>query len=130
MLSLNLFFIIFSLPKYIIITFLNLFVIIKEKLINFKNIKNFIFSKNISIFYVWLALDAYTKVLELDPEDGTTQNFVLNLQIFLDKKKDNALCCGLCSCYDKNVTAQSLPSPPPLQRGASEFHPRMSGKWN
>ena len=70
------------------------------------------------------------KVLKLDPEDGTTQNFVLNLQIFLDKKKDNALCCGLCPCFDElNVTAQSLPSPPLLQRGVSEYHPRMSGKW-
>ena len=59
MISLNLFFIILSLPKYIIVIFFNLFLITKEKLINFKNIKNFIFSKNISIFYVLFIVSLF-----------------------------------------------------------------------
>ena len=40
MLISNLFFIIFSLPNYILATLINLFFITKEKLINLKNLKN------------------------------------------------------------------------------------------
>ena len=52
MLISNLFFIIFSLPNYILATLINLFFITKEKLINLKNLKKLIFSKNLTIFYI------------------------------------------------------------------------------
>lgn len=48
----NLFFIISSLPNYIFAIFINLFFITKEKLINLRNLKNFIFSKNLSSLYI------------------------------------------------------------------------------
>ena len=67
MLKLNFFFIIFSLPNYILVTFINLFLIIKEKLINLKNLKDFFFSKNISILYVLFLISIfYNKFLNYE----------------------------------------------------------------
>ena len=58
MLISNLFFIIFSLPNYILATLINLFFITKEKLINLKNLKDFFF-KNISILYVLFLISIF-----------------------------------------------------------------------
>ena len=56
MLTLNLFFLILLLPKYILVVLFNLIIILKEKLINIKNLKKFILPKNLSIAYILFVI--------------------------------------------------------------------------